>query len=92
MGGDSRLPLSMRLANGVIMKKRTGKSKPVLLLRPNYLDSYAERLLFGPWRSLDALHQRLSDTERERLQQNRLELFPYAVFPSCTNAPEEPIS
>ena len=92
VGGNSRLPLSMRLANGVIMKKRTGKSKPVLLLRPNHLDSYAERLLFGPWRSLDTLHQRLSDTERERLQQNRLELFPYAVFPSCTNAPEEPIS
>ena len=84
VGGEFKVPMAMRLSNQVILKKRIGKSKPVpLLLSSNYLDSYGERLLFGAWRSLDDVHVNQSDADKERLRRNRLELFPYAVFPGC---------
>ena len=84
VGGEFKVPMAMRLSNQVILKKRIGKSKPVpLLLSSNYLDSYGERLLFGAWRSLDDVHVKQSDADKERLRRNRLELFPYAVFPGC---------
>ena len=86
VGGETKVPVSMKLSNGVLMKKRSEKPKPVpLLMRNNSLDSYGERLLFGTWRSLGDLHQPQSEAERERLRQNRLKLFPFAVFPGCRN-------
>ena len=82
MGGEGRAPLSMKLSNTVIMKKRSEKSKPVpLLLRSNTLDSYGERLLFQPWRSAEELHQKQTEEDKERQKQNRLQLFPMAIFP-----------
>ena len=86
VGGDIKVPLSMRLATGVIMRRRSEKPKPVpLLLRSNCLDSYGERLLFGTWRSLGDLHEPQSETEKERLRHCRLQLFPFGVFPVCRN-------
>ena len=72
----------MKLSNNVIMKKRTEKTKPVpLLLRSNTLDSYGERMLFQPWRNAEELLQPQSEEDKEKQKQNRLELFPMAIFP-----------
>ena len=61
------------------MKKRKTQSKPVPLILS--LDSFGERLLFLPWSSLDELHQRLSEDDEKKLNENRLQLFPMAIFP-----------
>ena len=82
VGGELRVPLSMKLTNAVIMKKRSEKPRPVpLLLRSNTLNSYGERMLFQPWRNVEELHQRQSEEDKERQKQNRLQLFPMAIFP-----------
>ena len=82
VGSELRAPLSIQLSNSVVMKKRTGKSKPVPLFLPgNSLDNFGARLLFLPWRSSEELHQRLSEEERAKIKQNRLQLFPMAEFP-----------
>ena len=82
VGSELRAPLSIQLSNSVVMKKRTGKSKPVPLFLPgNSLDNFGARLLFLPWRSSEELHQRLSEEERVKIKQNRLQLFPMAEFP-----------
>ena len=66
------------------MKKRCEKSKPVpLFQRSNTLDSYGERLLFQPWRNLEELLQPQSEDDKEKQKQNRLELFPLAIFPGA---------
>ena len=82
VGGDCRAPLAMKLSNNVIMKKRCETVKPVpLLLRSNTLDRYGERMLFQPWRNDDELLQPQSEEDKEKQRQNRLELFPMAIFP-----------
>ena len=82
VGSELRVPLSMQLSNGVIMKKRIGKSKPVPLFLPAHtLDNFGERLLFLPWSSSEELHRRLSEEEKAKIKQNRLQLFPMADFP-----------
>ena len=85
VGGQLRAPTCIKLSNDVIMNKRKGQSKPVpMFLRHNTLDNFGERLLFLPWSSLDVLHQRLSEDEEEKLKQNRLQLFPTAIFPGLS--------
>ena len=82
VGGDCRAPLAMKLSNNVIMKKRCESTKPVpLLLRSNTLDRYGERMLFQPWMNDDELLQPQSEEDKEKQRQNRLELFPMAIFP-----------
>ena len=82
VGSELGAPLFMKLSNTVIMKRRSEKSKPVpLLLRSNTLDSYGERMLFQPWRSVEELHQKQTEEDKERQKQNRLQLFPMAIFP-----------
>ena len=82
VGGELKAPLAMKLSNSVIMKKRCDKNKLVpLLLRSNTLDSYGERMLFQPWRNAEELLQQQSDEDKEKQKQNRLELFPMAIFP-----------
>ena len=64
------------------MKKRNEKNKPVpLFLRSNTVDGYAERMLFQPWRNVHELLQPQSEEDKEKQRQNRLELFPMAIFP-----------
>ena len=85
VGGQLRAPTCIKLSNGVIMNKRKGQSKPVpMFLKQNTLDNLGERLLFLPWSNLDELHQRLSEDEEEKLKQNRLQLFPTAIFPGLS--------
>ena len=82
VGGELKAPLAMKLSNNVIMKKRSEHTKPVpLLLRSSTLDSYGERMLFQPWRDAGELLQRQSEENKEKQKQNRLELFPMAIFP-----------
>ena len=82
VGGQLRAPVSIKLSNNVIMKKRKGLSRPVpLFLNSNSLDSFGERLLFFPWSSLEELNQRLSEEDKEKMTKNRLQLFPLAIFP-----------
>ena len=82
VGGDFRAPLAMKLSNNVIMKKRCETAKPVpLLLRSNTLYRYGERMLFQPWRSAEELLQPQSEEDKVKQKQNRLELFPMAIFP-----------
>ena len=82
VGVDLRAPLAMKLSNNVIMKKRSEQSKPVpLLLSSNTLDRYGERMLFQPWRNAEELLQPQSEEDKMRQRQNRLELFPMAIFP-----------
>ena len=80
-GGETRAPLSMKLSNKIIMKKRSDKSRPIpLLLYANSLDEYGERMLFQPWRCSTELT--LASTAEEKMQQkrNRLTLFPTSFF------------
>ena len=72
----------MKLSNEVIMKKRSERSRPVPVLQHhNTLNSYGERLLFRPWRSLEELAEEQSDQDKEIQQQNRLQMFPMGIFP-----------
>ena len=81
VGGKMGAPMSMKLSNNVIMKKRTEKTKPVpLFLRSNTVDGYAQRMLFQPWRNVDELLQPQSEEDKEKQRQNQLELFPMAIF------------
>ena len=81
VGSELRAPLSMQLSNNVIMKKRTGKSNPVPIFRmSSTLSNFGERLLFLPWSTSEELQQRLSEEKKEKMRQNRLQLFPMAVF------------
>ena len=81
VGGDSRVPLCLKLSNNIIMKKRTEKIRPVPLLL-NSLDTYGQRMMFQPWRSLDELLVEESEDDVERRRQNRLTLFPMSIFPT----------
>ena len=82
VGTQLRAPVCIQLSNNVILRKRKGQPKPVpLFLRSNTLSSFGERLLFLPWSSSEELHQRLSEGDKEKLKQNRLQLFPMAIFP-----------
>ena len=81
VGTELRAPLSMQLSNNVIIRKRTGKSKPVpLFLTSNTLSNFGERLLFLPWSNSEELLQRLSEDEKKKMKLNRLQLFPMATF------------
>ena len=81
VGGELGAPMSMKLSNNVVMKKRTEKTRPVpLFLRSNTVDGYAERMLFQPWRNAEELLQPQSEEDKEKQRQNRLELFPMAIF------------
>ena len=85
VGGRTPAPLFMQLANRKVMKKRTrdDKNKPVPILMPNNtLDDYGERILFKPWRSKEELLNGISEAEKSRCRQIRLQLFPMGVFPS----------
>ena len=85
VGGRALAPLYMQLTNRKVMKKRTRaeKDKPVpLLLHNNALSDYGERILFKPWRSKEQLLNEISDVEKSRCRQIRLQLFPLGVFPS----------
>ena len=46
------------------------------------LDCFGERMLFQPWRSVEELHhyEKVSEEEKEKQRQNRLELFPMGIF------------
>ena len=82
VGGERRAPMAMKLSNNVIMKRRRDKNRPVpIFLKSNTLDSYGERMLFLPWRSVDELLGRQSEEDKEKQKQIRLELFPMAMFP-----------
>ena len=81
-GGNLRAPLSMKLSNNVIMKRRLDKSRPVpLLLQYNTLDSYGERMLFLPWRNFEELIEGQEEEDKEQQRQNRLKIFPMSIFP-----------
>ena len=81
-GGDLMAPLSMKLSNGIIMKKRSDPSTQVpLLLHNNAIDSYGERMLFQPWRNFAELVEDQSVEDKEEQQQNRLTMFPMSIFP-----------
>ena len=82
IGADGKLPTSMRLSNGIIMKKRSDPSKHVpLLLQCKEINDYGRRLMFKPWRQLDELVEYQSDEDKRKQQQNCLALFPLAIFP-----------
>ena len=82
VGGVNRAPICMKLSNKVIMKMRSKKSRPVLLLlQSKILNSYGERMLFQPWRKVEELTERQSEEEKEKQKENCLELFPMAIFP-----------
>ena len=81
VGGETGAPTFVKLSNKIIMKKRSDRSKPILLLLPmNTLDDYGRRLLFRPWRTVAELN--VESTAEEKVQQklNRLALFPRSVF------------
>ena len=81
-GGESRAPLSMKLSNTIIMKKRSDPSKYVpLLLQYDAINEYGMRMLFQPWRSFEELVEDQSHEDKREQQQNRLTLFPMSIFP-----------
>ena len=81
IGGNTRVPLFLKLANNIIMKKRSDTSRPVpLLLFSNGFDSYQARILFKPWRNLEEVATEGSEEESAQLRQNQLSLFPMSVF------------
>ena len=85
VGSRTLAPLYMQLTNRKVMKKRTraDKNNPVpLLMHNNTLDDYGERILFKPWRNKEELLIGISDVEKSRCRQVRLQLFPMGVFPS----------
>ena len=45
--------------------------------------SYANRLLFSPWRELESLDVKREEIETATERQARLELFPMGVFENC---------
>ena len=80
--GGTMAPVSMKLTNNLIMKKRSDGSKVAPLLLPSQcLDNYGERMLFQPWRSHAELIEEVSEEERAQQKLNRLSLFPMGVFP-----------
>ena len=73
----------MKLANGIILKKREEKNLPVPMLLPsNTLDKYGERMLFTPWRTLEELLREDTEEEDQQIKENRLALFPMSKFPN----------
>ena len=85
VGGEGYAPLYMQLTNRKIMKKRTRADKLMavpLLMPHNTLGNYGERILFKPWRSKEELLNELSEEDKLRCKQVRLQLFPMGVFPS----------
>ena len=83
VGGESGAPLFMKLANGIILKKREEKNLPVPMLLPsNTLDKYGERMLFTPWRTLEELLREDTEEEDQQIKENRLALFPMSKFPN----------
>ena len=46
-------------------------------------------MLFQPWRSVDELLRRQCEEDKEKQKQNRLELFPMAIFPRGDQVLEE---
>ena len=83
-GGDLRAPLSMKLSNTIIMKKRSDPSRQVpLLLQYKAINKYGMRMLFQPWRSFEELVEDHSNEDQRKQQQNRLTLFPMSIFPAA---------
>ena len=74
--------MSMRLSNGIIMKKRTDPSKYVpLLLKYKEIDDFGSRLMFQPWRQLGELVLDQSGEDKRQQELNSLALFPMGIFP-----------
>jgi len=63
-----------------MVKRSRGENAVPLLLYSGTLNKYANRLLFSPWRKLEALDVEREEFETAREQQARLELFPMGVF------------
>ena len=85
VGGRTLAPLFMQLTNRKVMKRRTraDKNKPVpLLMHNNTIDGYGETILFKPWRNKEELLVGISEVEKSRCRQARLQLFPMGIFPS----------
>ena len=81
IGSTSRVPLYIKLTNGIKMKKRAAISRTVpLLLFSNSLDSYEDRILFNPWRNIEDVDEEGTEEDRVQQRQNRLSLFPLGVF------------
>ena len=84
VGGEGNAPIFMQLKNRKIMKKRTraDKLKVVpLLMNSGTLDEYGEAIMFKPWRRKEELLNGLSEEEKLRCRQVKLQLFPFGVFP-----------
>ena len=82
IGAHGKLPSSMRLSNGIIMKKRSDPSKHVpLLLQYKEINDYGSRLMFQPWRQLEELIGDQSNEDKRKQKQNCLALFPMGIFP-----------
>lgn len=73
IGRTSRVPLYIKLTNGIKMKKRTAISRPIpLLLFSNSLDPYEDRILFNPWRNIEDVNEEGTEEDRVQQRQNRL--------------------
>ena len=72
----------MSLSNNIVMKKRSDRSNAILLLlNYNALDSYGERMMFQPWRTLQELVDDQSFEDKQMQRYNSLQLFPMGIFP-----------
>ena len=83
VGGERSAPQSLMLFNRIIMKRRSEKPRPVLLLLPSSeIGDFGNRMLFQPWRDLADLVQDTSQEEKELQKRNCLALLPTSIYPS----------
>ena len=68
-----------------MVRRTRGANAVPLLLFSGAVNRYSSRLLFQPWRELEAIRVDQQDLETATQRQTRLQLFPMSVFPICND-------
>ena len=75
-------PITMKLTNNIIMKKRQSNNCVLRLQHTNLLDNFASNILFGKWNVLeDATSEPPDQTEINNRREIQMALWEMSIFP-----------
>ena len=78
---DLAAPVTMKLSDGKIMRRRQdGKAVPLLLFSGS-ISKHGSQVMFSPWRRLEDVDGSQDEEETDAQRSARLKIFPCSVIP-----------
>ena len=81
-------PQYIKLSNGILIKRREGRSAVLHLLYSGAPGAFGHELLWDPWQYLEDVRGNQSDEETVQQRNTRLAIFPFSVYPTNLNDEE----